>query len=91
MNTIHSFVRKMIGREESPNMGIIDSRSVKTSYHVDSDREINGNKRVKWRKEHIVVDTLGIPMAVAVHEANLHNSKGASKVIGKLDHKFPGL
>ena len=56
---------------------------------MDSYRGIDGNKKVKGRKEHIVVDTLGIPMAVAVHEANLHDSKGAPKVIEKLEHKFP--
>ena len=89
--TLHSLVRKMAGREESPSMGIIDSRSVKTSHHVDSDRGIDGNKKVKGRKEHIVVDTLGIPMAVAVHEANLHDSKGAPKVLEKLEYKFPRL
>lgn len=91
MDTLHSLVRKMVGREESPSMGIIDSRSVKTSHHVDSDRGIDGNKKVKGRKEHIVVDTLGIPMAVAVHEANLHDSKGAPKVLEKLEYKFPRL
>ena len=62
MDTIHSLVRKIAGREESPSMGIIDSRSVKTSHHVDSDRGIDGNKKIKGRKEHIVVDTLGLPM-----------------------------
>lgn len=81
MDTLHALVRKGLGREESPSMGIIDSRSVKTSHHVDSDRGIDGNKKVKGRKEHIVVDTLGIPMAVAVHQANLHDSKGAPMVI----------
>lgn len=81
----------MAGREESPSMDIIDSRSVKTSHHVDVDRGIDGNKKVKGRKEHIVVDTLGIPMAVAVHEANLHDSKGAPKVLEKLEYKFPRL
>ncbi len=91
MDTIHSLVRRIIGREESPSMGIIDSRSVKTSHHVDSDRGIDGNKKIKGRKEHIVVDTLGIPMAVAVHEANPHDSKGAPKVIEKLEYKFPRL
>ena len=91
MDTLHSLVRKMAGREESPSMGIIDSRSVKTSHHVDADRGIDGNKKVKGRKEHIVVDTLGIPMAVAVHEANLHDSKGAPKVLEKLEYKFPRL
>ena len=30
-------------------------------------------------------------MAVAVHEANLHDSKGAPKVIEKLEYKFQVL
>ncbi len=29
------------------------------------------------RKEHIVADTLGLPMSVVVHEANVHDSVGA--------------
>ncbi len=91
MDTLRAMVRKGLGREGSPSLGIIDSRSVKTSHHVDSDRGIDGNKKIKGRKEHIVVDTLGIPMAVAVHPANLHDSKGAPRVIEKLEYKFPRL
>lgn len=91
MDTLHALVRKGLDRGESPSMGIIDSRSVKTSHYVDSDRGIDGNMKVKGRKEHIVVDTLGIPMAVAVHPANLHDSKGAPRVMEKLEHKFPRL
>lgn len=92
MTTLHSQVRKLAGRKESPSMGIIDSRSVKTSHHVEpSTKGIDGNKKIKGRKEHIVVDTLGLPMAVAVHEANLHDSKGAPKVIERLENKFPRL
>ena len=52
---------------------------------------IDGNKEVKGRKEHIVVDTLGLPLAVAIHEANLHDSKGAPQAIEKLAYKFPRL
>ena len=85
MDTLHSFVRKMVGREESPSMGIIDSRSVKMSHHVDSDRGIDGNKKVKGRKEHIVVDTHGLQKDMALHEANLYVSEGAPKVIVKLE------
>ena len=35
MDSLHSLARKIIGRNESPSMGIIDSRSVKTSHHAD--------------------------------------------------------
>lgn len=72
-------------------MGIIDSRSVKTSHHVDTDRGIDGNKKIKGRKEHIIVDTLGLPMSIKVHEANIHDSKGAIPTIENLEYKFPRL
>ncbi len=88
---IHLRVRKLSGKAGSPSMGIIDSRSVKTSHHVDSSRGIDGNKKIKGRKQHIIVDTLGLPMAIAVHEANIHDSKGAPQVIDRLAFKFPRL
>lgn len=92
MDTLHGCARKLAGRRESPSMGIIDSRSVKTSHHTDPCcKGVDGNKKVKGRKQHVVVDTLGLPMAVAVHEANLHDSKGAPLVIEKLRCKFPRL
>ena len=91
IDKLHVIVRKLMGKEDTPSLGIIDSRSIKSSHQVDSDRGIDGNKKIKGRKEHIVVDTLGLPMAVAVHEANLHDSKGAPKVIERLEHKFPRL
>ncbi len=91
LDNIRSKVRIMSGREDSLSLGIIDSRSVKTSHHVDSDRELDGNKKVKGRKQHIIVDTQGNLMSVAVHEANVHDSKGAPEVIETLSRKFPRL
>lgn len=92
MDTQYALSRKAAGRKDSPSLGIIDSRSVKTSHHADpSCKGTDGNKKIKGRKEHIVVDTLGLPMSVAVYEANLYDSKGAPKVIQKLKYKFPRL
>ena len=52
MTTLHSQVRKLAGRKESPSMGIIDFRSVKTSHHVEpSTKGIDGNKKIKGRKD----------------------------------------
>lgn len=82
MDTLHSLARQLVSREESPSIGIIDSSSVKTSHYADpSCKGIDENKKVKGRKEHIVVDTLGLPLAVAVQETNLHDSKGASRYL----------
>ncbi len=38
---------------------------------------IDGNKRIKGIKRHIAVDSDGLPLAVAVTTANVHDSKGA--------------
>lgn len=55
------------------------------------DRGIDGNRRITRRKQHLVVDTLGFPMAIGVHEANIHDCKGAPEAIGKLEFKLPRL
>ena len=91
MDTLHRMVRKLLGREETPSLGIIDSRSVKSSHHVDTDRGIDGNKKIKGCKEHIVVDKLGLPMSVVVHEENIHDSVDADRVIDKMKGNFPRL
>lgn len=90
-DTLHVIVRRQMGREETPSVGIIDSRSIKSSHHVAPDRGIDGNKKIKGRKEHIVVDTLGLPMGVVVHEANIHDSAGAHTVIEAMRGCFPRL
>jgi len=91
MDTLREKLCVALGREETPSIGIIDSRSVKTSQHVDKERGVDGNKKVKGRKDQVVVDTLGLPMTVSVHQANIHDSKGAESALKKLAHKFPRL
>ena len=66
-------------------------RSIKSSHHVAPDLGIEGNKKIKGHKEHIVVDTLGLPMGVVVHEANIHDSVGAHSVIDAMQGCFPRL
>ncbi|MGZ8248715.1 MAG: transposase [Methylomagnum sp.] len=61
---------KKKGRAAQPSYGIIDSQSVKTQYGSE-DRGIDGGKRVKGHKRHIVVDILGQLLHVQVHAANM--------------------
>ena len=91
VDTLHVIIRKMVGQEDTPSLGIIDSRSIKSSHHVAPDRGIDGNKKIKGRKEHIVVDTLGLPMGVVVHKASVHDSVGAHTVIDSMRGCFPRL
>ena len=46
---------------------------------------------MKGRKRHIVVDTQGLLLAVAVHPANIQDRDGAKLVLGRLLGRFPRL
>jgi putative transposase len=45
---------------------------------------------VTGRKRHIVVDTLGLLLAIVVHTANVPDRDGAYAVLAKLAGRFPG-
>lgn len=42
----------------------------------------DAHKRVKGRKRHILVDTLGIPLSIYVTEADVHDTRGARCLLG---------
>ena len=48
-------------------------------------------KKVRGRKRHIVVDTLGLLLVVIVHAASLSDTEGALDVGAKLRGHFPRL
>jgi putative transposase len=69
----------------------MDARSVKT---VEESAHISGfdaHKRVKGRKRHLLVDTLGIPLSYYVTPADLHDTQGARRLLGGLKHFVPRL
>ena len=60
---------KKADRKPKPTYGIIDSQSGKTVYKGE-ERGFDVNKKIKGRKRHIVVDTMGNILHVFVHTAN---------------------
>jgi putative transposase len=74
-------LRRRAGRRTSPGAAIIDSRTVKTT-EVGGRRGYDAAKKVNGRKRHLVVDTLGLSLAVVVHPANVQDSDGAVLVLG---------
>ena len=88
---LRDFTRRKAGRSLSPSLGLIDSRSVKTSRNGGPERGIDGGKKTKGRKQHIITDTMGLVLTVVVHAANVHDSKAALGVIKNLRGRFPRL
>src|SRR5918998_2731654 len=73
-------VRRQAGRKTSPSMAIIDSQSVKTT-EQGGPRGKDAHKMVNGRKRHLLVDTLGLLLAVVVHSAGIPDRDGARSVL----------
>ena len=70
------------GGPVGPSSLVIDSSSVKTA-KAGGQRGYDGGKRVKGRKRHLVVDSQGILVDLAITPANQHDTKGGQKALGK--------
>jgi putative transposase len=77
-DALRAEVRRRAGRHKHPTAGCLDSQSVRTSEAAAPEtRGCDWHKRVKGRKRHLLVDTLGLLLAVAVTAANVQDKAGA--------------
>jgi len=89
--TLRIEVRVAAGREPTPSAASIDSQTVKTT-EMGGERGYDGGKKINGRKRHIVVDTMGLLLAVIVTSAAVDDAEGAKEVLGCVESEcFPRL
>ena len=74
--------RRKAGRRAPPTAAILDSQSVK---HADASREIgyDAGKKIKGRKRHLLVDTMGFILALLVTGADVQDRDGAKRLLSQ--------
>jgi putative transposase len=96
---IHAVVRECLreaqGRQTCPSRAVLDSQSVKTTDKggpagLDT-IGYDGYKKVRGRKRHLLTDSQGLVLWVAVTAANLPEREGARQMLEPLRTTFPRM
>jgi transposase len=82
-DALRILVRKTQGKRSRPTAAVLDSQSVKSDGHGGS-VGYDAAKRIKGRKRHLLVDTLGLVLGVAMTPASTPEREGAQAVLSKV-------
>ncbi|MCY7345624.1 MAG: IS5 family transposase, partial [Pyrinomonadaceae bacterium] len=83
--------RERQGRRKEPSAGCLDSQSVKNVGGEQEARGYDAGKKITGRKRHLLVDTIGLPIAVKVTAASESDQAGARKLFSEERDKLKSI
>jgi transposase len=85
-------VRDGAARDPMASAGVVDAQSVKGADTVGAaSRGFDAGKKTRGRKRHIVVDTMGLLLAVIITAASVQDRDGARTVLDRLRFTMPSV